>query len=207
MPQQIKSQAEMREDRNARDQHGRLWLLSIEKESGFPTGGISPASGWEDVLRTPQKYLALGMDEFRKPLASKLTVLWIQWIPDQRNALSEWLRRLSEIAHQVYPSGFNPREVEHDPFVLAKAGPRPWPSAEVLVAASQGDEQYLGLKPLDAAHRAALGLETLEDRQAPFADADPTTWTAFRQKYLAEGLALKDIGPLWQARKAELQEA
>jgi len=210
---EIVTQQNMRMDRNARDQFGRLWLMSVEKKTNQPCGGIDSA-GWSDPLKTPQKYLKVPKNEFGQFDSTRLDVRDKEWIIEQERAEREWRRSLLEIAQQKSPGGFTVETVEQNEWFMMLAGPKPWPSSAALKAAFIDLRPgLLGLEPLDADDRALLGLETLEDIEATVRKAAPPpeptmpepglTWPEFYAFHAKHNkLTLKDCQPLWKQYKA-----
>src|SRR3990167_7256406 len=59
-----------------------------------------------------------------------------QFAKDQREAMREWTNFLWANAEIEYPSQKPvPSEMERDPLLLRRTGPKPWPSADVILIA------------------------------------------------------------------------
>lgn len=218
---QTRTQQTQRRDINPKDQFGRKWSMAIELATGDPCGGIFPA-GWTDPLRTPMKYLAVPRNEEGQAEIGRLRVDFDTWTAEHEDEERRWYQQLHANARDVYKR-LDPTEVarlEQDKFLLDLTGPKPWPSPAVIRAAKNGDRQYLGLEPLDVAHRVALGRETIEDLKAgipapapePVA-ADTTLPPEKYSDFMAwafkrhPGITLKDVGEMWQAHRKHLAAA
>lgn len=161
-----KTQRDDRQDRNVRDQFGRVWLATIDKRCGDFTGPVEPA-GWDDPLRTPQKYLRPVKDEFNQFSFGTLEVRFKEWIADQRVSEKDWKQSLWEIGQQKYGVKFEPHKAEDDDWLMHLAGPKPWPSSALLQVAQTGKfPGLLGLRPLEAGESVALGLRPEDTEQA-----------------------------------------
>lgn len=158
---QPKTQPDYREDYNAEDQHGRLWLLTIEKATMEPCGELV-AAGWSDPLRTPREFLVQVRNKQGKPVPDRITVDWPAWMRRKRQDDSDWKRMFFRVGQILYKNGFDPHKHADDEYLLSQVGAKPWPDLAVLKAASQGDAQFLGLEPLDTAHEVMLGLVPAE---------------------------------------------
>src|SRR5258708_593464 len=99
------------------------------------------------------------------------------------------------------------------------AGPKPWPPAQAIQRAMQGDKAMLGLVPLSKADRKLLGKETEEDlglaSEPTLAEVNPAlppvasaerrlTYWKFVAKMKAEGISEpEEIKAHWGIYKAE----
>jgi len=167
-----RTQKDYRRDFNAPDQYGRLWLATIEIATGDPTGMIEPA-GWIDPLHTPQKYLTIRNAMAFAHSGAPVHVDLDRWARDQQVHDEEWKRSFFAIGQKVYQNRFDAKDElrkigtpDEDEYLMSLAGPRPWPSVEVLLKARAGHRKLLGLDPLDRETRKLLGQETLDDLEA-----------------------------------------
>lgn len=212
--QVVNRQATYRRDLNPKDQFGRKWLVVVETKTMDICGEAIPAwngvkGSARDPLRTPMNYVRLMTTEDGNPDTSRCTVDFDAWREQQQQATHTWYERLHDNAITTYKAIEQGSDLEHDRILLRLTGPKPWPSTEVLDAAMSGDRQYLGLEPLDKAHRAALLLESLADLKAmttaqpkpePVGDVPPEKYQDFvRWCYAKEpGITLSKIGQLWK---------
>jgi len=230
---QILDQAGWRQDRNVKDQFGRLWLVAFETGpnrqggSGMPTGQIV-AAGWSDPLGTPQQYIRVPKGEFGEYDKNRLVVDLVRWMRDQKEHEREWRQRFRQAGVKQYKSAFDPKEHAKDELLLDIVGPKPWPASDAIDRAAKGDRQYLGIEPLDRQHREVLGVETLEDLgyapTAAYAEPNPAlppvsaappietraerlTWPQFTKKLKADGVPRAEHSALWEAYKAEVGAA
>jgi len=207
-----RTQADQRKDLNAKDQFGRLWLLTIEIATGDPCGQIDSA-GWEDPLRTPLKYKIVPKNEFGQQAFGSLFIDFDRWIRDQEGHLKQWTDRVYEIATVKFPSGFDHKTILDDPYIATRlTGPRPWPSLEVLRMAKAGHRKLLGLERMDNATRKLLCIPEWEwpteasDTVVSVESAEgdpPDNWHDFYRWAKATGQAtnLTEGSTLWKAHK------
>lgn len=212
------TQADQRRGFNPRDQFGRKWLAQIELASG-DLCEVLPA-GWSDPLRTPVKFIRMARVEGQTDM-SKLVVDTATWRMVVEQDERVWYDQLIQNALLKNVDITDLAELERHKILLGLTGPKPFPSSEILKAADEGDQQYLGIAPLDAEHRAKLGLSTLADLKAPRAapvavppvdDSQPpekyqdfVSW-AQRTGRVQPG-DLKHIGQLWKQHRDSLQAA
>jgi len=133
-----RTQPTRRRNYNVKDQWGRKWLVSIEKETGHPTGAIEAC--FTDPLATPQQYL-----EIDEEMPRQLTIRYDRWIADQNAAMRDWEARRDDIGRALYGERYNPakkitRELER---IVGKQ-PR---SVGDIERAAAGDKTLLGLVP------------------------------------------------------------
>ena len=133
-----RTQPTRRRNYNVKDQWGRKWLVSIEKETGHPTGAIE--SCFTDPLGTPQQYL-----EIDEEMPRQLNIRYDRWIADQNAAVRDWEARRDDIGRALYGERYNPakkitRELERI------VGKEPRPVGDIEKAAA-GDKGLLGLVP------------------------------------------------------------
>lgn len=135
-----RTQPTRRRNYNVKDQWGRKWLVSIEKETGHPTGAIE--SCFTDPLATPQQYL-----EIDEEMPRQLNIRYDRWIADQNAAMHEWEARRDDIGRALYGERYNPakkitRELERI------VGKQPRPVGDIERAAA-GDKVLLDLVSLE----------------------------------------------------------
>lgn len=227
MPTEIVTQRSTRDEGIFEDQFDRPYLVVWEKKTGDPTGQIDRAhfqtkdSGgrvltetpWNDPLNTPQKYLSVPKNKFGQKMAGHLYCDLRQYAADQRAALREWTNFLWANAEIEYPSQKPvPSEMERDPLLLRRTGPKPWPSHEVVLVAARGVEdamarQLLGLDPLGAEARLMLGTPDSQDVIGDYvekrADEAPVRYTEFVAWAIRTQRAhnLKEVSVLWDEQK------
>lgn len=214
------TQRDTRDEGVFEDQFGRPYLVVWEKKTMAPTGQIDRAHfpgniPWDDPLRTPQKYLSIPVTKYGMQNIGHLHCDLKQFAQDQSEALRAWTLNLWACAEIEYPSQKpSPREMESDPLLLRRAGPKPWPSADVVKVAMKGPEdriarQLLGLDPLGSEARLMVGapdpdvVETyVEEKQE--ADAAPRNWREFVSWAIRTGKAkdLKECSALRESMKA-----
>jgi len=203
------TQRDTRDEGVFTDQFERPYLVVWEKKTMAPTG-----------LRTPQKYLSIPQTKYGMQAIGTLYCDLKQFAADQAQALKDWTLNLWNVAELEYPSQKpTPREMESDPLLLRRAGPKPWPSADVIRVAMKGVEdriarQLLGLDPLGAEAKLMVGAPTgdavdtyVEEKME--ADDAPRNWREFVSWAIRTGKAetLKDCAPLWEAVKAQRKTA
>lgn len=137
MPKETKTQADQRRSFNVADQHGRIWLLSIEKETGDPTGSIQPC--FDAPIIPPQKYLKLTGE-----LDRRLEIDYDHWIRDLQNAHRDYVARLHEAGRLLYGDAYN-AERAAKPAQLQMVGEPPLEVATIEALAA-GDVKLLGLE-------------------------------------------------------------
>src|SRR3990167_1346014 len=224
MPTEIVTQRSTRDEGVFEDQFGRPYLVCWEKKTGDPTGQIDRAhfreldakgkvvreTPWDDPLNTPQKYYTVPKNRYGQKEQGHLFCDLAQFAKDQREAMREWTNFLWANAEIEYPSQKPvPSEMERDPLLLRRTGPKPWPSADVILIAARGVEdkiarQLLGLDPLGAEARLMLGAPDSQDIVGTYAgeraEGPPVKWTEFvswairtgKAKNLVECSALRD---------------
>lgn len=215
MPQPI-TQDMQRRQLTLPDQFKRKWHFTVEKATDDPTGSFNRV-GWKDPLKTPQGFVTVPREVTQEGAWRSIVIDFPAWIAQQETAETQWYDTLMKTARKEYRT-IDPKEVgmiEHDHYLRAIVGPKPWPSSTVLKAARDGDRQYLGLGALDNAHRTALGLP-IEEAQMSGADAparverpsteippEPDKYQDF-VSWKARYFGIKDltqIGKDWQAKK------
>ena len=204
------NQADQRRSFNPRDQFGRKWLGCLELASG-DLCEIVPA-GWMDPLRTPVKFIHLATTEEGQTDMSRVVVDMAAWLREIREHELAWYEELHRNALHVYRA-VDPKDVptlDQDRFLQDLTGPKPFPGSAVIQQALEGDRQYLGIAPLDRAHRGKLRMNTLEDLRAEpepeVVDATPTaedTYQTYLARAMKAGKTMKEAAGLWNARKAE----
>ena len=228
MPTEIITQKSTRDEGVFEDQFGRPYLVCWEKKTGDPTGQIDRAhfreldekgrvlkeTPWDDPLNTPQKYFTVPKNKYGQKEQGHLFCDLKQYAADQRSALREWTNFLWANAEIEYPSQKpNPSEMERDPLLLRRTGPKPWPSADVILIALRGVEdktarQLLGLDPLGAEARLMLGAPDSQDIIGTYvehrAEEPPVKWTEFVGWAIRTGKAknLQECSVLRESLKA-----
>lgn len=216
-------QATMRRNVNPKDQFGRKWSTAYELVTGEATGGWTPAWGaLGDPLKRTSNYLAMGRNEDGQVEPTRCVIDYDLWIQDIQQAETGWYRELNQIAIAKY-SIIDPKtvaELDKDPFLTNLAGPKPFPSSDVLKRAKAGYKPFLGLAPLSAADRADLRMRTLEDLKAGPAPVElkasqtastlpPETYPEF-VKWAFEGghaKTMTEVGKLWRDHSEALSGA
>lgn len=105
-----RSQPERRRSFNNRDQFGREWLVTIEVDTGHPTGMINPC--FADEMSTPQKYLSVP-DESPRSILIDVE----HWVRDLKQTLKDYRREFDQIGMQLYGDNYDAEK--------AWANPRP----------------------------------------------------------------------------------
>ncbi len=228
MPKEPKSQADKRRSVNPTDQFGRLWGGSIEIESGDFTGLLDGA-GWEDPLRTPQRFVKMRVSEHGHPDLSRVEVRLDEWIRFQAQRMTDWTHTFFTTGKSLYANRFDPKEHRNDEYLLKETGPQPWPSVECIeVLFDENHPAYyalLGEVPLNDAAIVMLGRDPNEMRAAKeagmtiakkaaelatrmslsplqFLALEPTpTWKEFFAYGGTNGLDVKELAQKWKAFK------
>lgn len=124
-----RSQPERRRSFNNIDQFGREWLVTIEIDTGHPTGTLNPC--FDDDVQTPQKYLSV-------PDESPRTIIvdWQRWVLDLQEAEREYRKHFDMIGMQLYGDGFKSDEMWANPrpnhSAMVGPAPRSWKEVEAL---------------------------------------------------------------------------
>jgi hypothetical protein len=229
MPTEIMTQRSTRDEGVFEDQFGRPYLVVWEKKTGDPTGQIDRAhfreldlngkvikeTPWDDPLGTPQKYYSVPRNKYGQKEHGHLVCDLVQFATDQKQAMREWTNFLWANAEIEYPSQKPvPAEMERDPLLLRRTGPKPWPSHDVILIAARGVEdklarQLLGLDVLGAEAKLMLGAPDSQDVIGTYveqrADAAPVKWTEFVAWAIRTGKAtnLKECSALRESLKAQ----
>ena len=133
------TQPKMRRNYNVIDQWGRKWLVSVEKSTGQPCGGIDAC--FTDPLGTPPQYLALDPENPRL-----LTIDYARWIGDLNQAAVEYDVLKTDVGRQLYGERFNPAKAP-TPEMMRIIG-KPPRAVDQIERAAAGDRELLGLPPL-----------------------------------------------------------
>ncbi len=228
MPKEPKSQADKRRSVVARDQFGRLWGGSIEIESGDFTGLVDSA-GWEDPLRTPQRFVKMKVTEYGHPDMGRVEVHLDEWIKFQAQRMTDWTHTFFTVGKELYANRFDPKKHADDDYLLKETGDKPWPSVECIEVLQNPNhpayEALLGNVPLNDASIVMLGRDPNEMRAAKdagltaakkaaevatrmaltplqFLALEPTpTWKEFVVYGVANDIGMKELGPKWKAFK------
>jgi|SRR6267378_400356 len=155
-----RTQPTRRRNYNVKDQWGRLWLVSIEKETGHPTGAIEAC--FTDPLATPQQYL-----EIDEEMPRLLNIRYDRWIADQNAAVRDWEARRDDIGRALYGERYNPlKKVTRELERIVGKEPR---AVGDIERAAAGDRPMLGLEPLPAkvapASTSKPGKKTVSPKQ------------------------------------------
>lgn len=212
------TQQDHRRQASATDTWGRRWALNLEIRTGDPCGTVGRI-GWDDPLATPQPFIHIGTDQYGNKNPTVVNVDFDGWIAQQEDAMRVWRQQLVIVAQKAYPSGFDPRRIFEDPYLVEQAGPKPWPSVAVLRAAKEGHAGFLGLRPLTPAERqllappvrrmaddlAAAEAEAIAQQVVAQLEAEPApeTYQAFVSWAIKTGRAkdMSGAAKLWGERK------
>ena len=140
-------QAKQRRWVRLEDQFGRWWGTYVEKSTGDPCCEISPFGGWNDPLNTPNVYLRVPHHEDGTTVSGKVEVAFDRWIDSITGSESDWLKTIKEAGAVTYKKT-TPEERRlwpEDPELQEIAGPRPFPTLDMLKKARNGDKKLLGL--------------------------------------------------------------
>jgi len=115
-----RSQPERRRSFNNTDQYGRKWLVTIEVDTGHPTGQLMPC--FNDTMGTPQKYLSVP-DESPRSVVINVDL----WVTDLKRALVEYRKAFDEIGMALYADNYDAEKAWADPRPSHREhiGPRP----------------------------------------------------------------------------------
>lgn len=218
MPTEIITQRSTRDEGVFEDQFGRPYLVVWEKKTGDPTGQIDRAhfpdgKPWDDPLHTPQKYFSVPKNKYGQKEHGHLFVDLEQFAKDQAQGVRDWTNSLWANAEIEYPSQKPvPSEMEKDPLLLRRTGPKPWPAADIVRIAMRGAtdalaRQLLGLDPLGPEAKLMLGAPDSQDVIGSYVEAKvdqpPVKWTEFVAWAIRTGKAkdLKECSALREALK------
>jgi len=233
MPTEIVTQRSTRDEGVFEDQFGRPHLVVWEKKTGDPTGQIDRAhfrefdekgrvvkeTPWDDPLHTPQKYYTVPKNKYGQKMVGHLFCDLAQYAADQKQALREWTNFLWANAEIEYPSQKPvPSEMERDPLLLRRTGPKPWPSHDVILIAARGEgdplaRQLLGINPLGPETKLMLGVPDSQDVIGEYvekrADEAPVIWREFVSWAIRTGRArnTKECSVLWDQQKQKVKSA
>ncbi len=189
----VADQARDRRGVRLEDQFGRWWGTSIEKSTGDPCCGISPFGGWEDPLNTPNAYLLVPKHDDGMPIPGKIRVAFPEWIASIKGSQDDW-DKLIEVAGRIEYKNYTPAdraEWAEDPILLRHAGPKPYPTVEMLEKAMGGDRVLLGLD-----YNVNPGM----------AQAADMTYREFVQDVMTDGKSMAAANRLWKEHRAFLEE-
>ena len=189
---------QMNQRRYARleDQFGRWWGAQIEKSTGDPCAEVSPVGGWNDPLNTPQRYLRPPQHEDGTTISGKIEVDFDRWMDSIRGSEDDWNQTIQVAGKETYKitTVAERRQWAEDPVLKAIAGPRPFPTMEMLVAARNGDRNLLGLAT--DVKTGTLHPETM-------------TYTEFvsenRRNEFGKARPMAEVGKLWKEHRAFLR--
>ena len=141
---------------NVLDQFGRKWLISVETVSGGMASNPIPA-GWSDPIKTPSQYCV-----YRPDKPTELFINHEAWARHLEEKMDDWTRRYEDEGYDRFGEKFDPTEPP-SPTMMRLVGPKPMDPA-IPRAAANGDEKYLGMKPvvredIDALKRQIAALE------------------------------------------------
>ena len=228
MPKIPKSQADKRRSVRAKDQFGRVWGGSIEIESGDFTGLVD-AAGWEDPLRTPQRFVKMLVTEYGHPDLGRVEVHLDEWIRFQSQSMTDWTHTFFKVGKELYANRFDPKAHSDDEYLLKETGAKPWPSVECIEVLQTPNhpahQALLGNAPLNDAAIVMLGRDPDELRAAKdagmtmakkaaenaarmslttlqFLAIEPTpTWKEFAAYGAVNHIEMKELGVKWKAFK------
>jgi len=129
-------QAEMRHSYTARDQHGRKWLVVLEKKPMAPCY-VTPM--FDAPLIPPTHVLV-----FPEDMPAKVTIDYAKWIDELEIAAREYRQRRLQIERAYYGVKADPDGPASDE-VLSVIGQPPM-STELVRKCQAGDKTLLGLK-------------------------------------------------------------
>ena len=141
MPKE-KSQADYRHQLNVADQHGRKWLVTIEKETMQPCASIMPCFIVADEFLPPQKFLRFE-DNFET--GRRLFIEYSDWLRDLRESKREWTRMLHLEGRRLYGDAYDASKAPKFQ-QLENVGTPPL-DEKIVRAMEDGDAQYLGVAP------------------------------------------------------------
>ena len=122
-----------------RDQFGRRWETTIDKESGGACAPINP-KGWHDILNTPPKFKKLVRDEDGR---LSLEIAVDDWIAVHEEAEKKYDRNLYSDALMLFGTEGVKAYEERSPGLINYTGPGPGP-IEPLLALKDENAWILG---------------------------------------------------------------
>ena len=191
MREHTQDQAKFVRDTKLQDQFGRMWHCVVDKRTGQPTGCPNPI-GWSDPLHTPNSYLTVPKWEDGSPRTDAVLVDFDGWIADVRSNMADWDMAIGVMGEKKFPlaSPEERNEWSANPHLTREAGPKPFPTVETLKKAQAGDKKLLGL-----------------DTMVKSKPTDVVTYKEFMAECRLDGVAMKEVGRLWQEHKDNMKEA
>ena len=137
------------------DQHGRVWVGSIDKKSGFPIGLMQPLAkrtadgqpeprGWSAPWLPPQ---GTNTFKYNPDDPSKLTINY-EWLLTER--LADAKEYDDDRRKKALVRGWDPMDPEKQEALDSICGPREsLQHPEIVVACMQGDKWILGLTDVE----------------------------------------------------------
>lgn len=148
-----RTQPQFRRNYNVHDQWGRMWLVSVEKETGDLTG--NPEACFTDPLGTPVKYMRIDPD---RPY--RLKIDYAAWLRDAHAAHADYQAAKEDTGRLLYGSTFKATK-EPTNEMKRIIGIPPTPVANIERAAA-GDAEMLGI-PSGAAAQVEEEEEKFEE--------------------------------------------
>jgi hypothetical protein len=133
-------QAEMRHSFTARDQHGRPWMVVLEKKPMSPCYVTANFTVPDSRLVPPTHVLTFPAD-----LPSTITIDYERWLTETTEMWRERRKRRIEVERKLYGQRANP-DSEASEEVLDIVGPEPL-DPELVRRCMNGDRELLGLAP------------------------------------------------------------
>jgi hypothetical protein len=182
-------QAKYVRDTKLKDQFGRWWHCVVNNKTGQPQANPNPID-WEDPLRTPNSYISVALWPDGEPRTDEIFIDFPKWIADVELNLKHWEMAINVMGEKKFPLA-SPEDRDgwnENPHLTKEAGPKPWPTVEMLRKAQRGDKQLLGLDTV---------IQSKPD--------GTVTYKQFFQECRRDGMKMKDIGAAWTMHKANLK--
>lgn len=207
------SQRNQRISMVADDQFGRAWALEVEKETQEPTCLPMPA-GWVDHLATPPKYIRVPRGKHGQRRLGEVHVDFATWIDEQIAEEKRWEDFIWKRAEARFADNLpRPEELESHPLLVKDAGPKPWPSSDVLIYVTENKDakiarEILGLESeLSVEAKVMLGIAKTKELLAA-QDKAPKRYQEFLAWAIAKGKAknMTQAAALWTERKTAKED-
>jgi len=134
------SQQDRRSYVQAKDEHGRLWGVTVEATRGkmLPVGPFEPL-GWTAPWYPPSQYMDLSFESFQP----QVKIDYVRLIADRRVALREYQQRARRVGQKLHGQAFRADQPPtHQMIEEIGEPPHAWQLAD---AARRGDRWVLGL--------------------------------------------------------------
>lgn len=135
------AQAEMRHTFTARDQHGRPWMVVLEKKPMSPCYVTANFTVPDPRLVPPTHVLVFPPD-----LPSTITIDYDRWLGEVTEAWRDRRKRRIEVERKLYGQRAGAPDSEPSEEVLDIIGPEPL-DPELVRRCMKGDRVLLGLPP------------------------------------------------------------